>query len=214
MRLIPSLALAAFVLSQSGAASAAEPVPGAPYSLRDEARRARTWRYAWSGVNAGLMVGSFVAVPLVERESRPDWIVSGIGSGMTGLATWLWPLRVESASEELDALPPAERPKQWSRLRAESAEDERARVTWPWHVVNFGLCAGSGAIIAFGYDHYWSGLITTVGSTALGEVQLFTQPTGLTRTDAASVQLAPRVTFTPSRGASPATWTLSVASTF
>ena len=214
MRLIFSLALASCFLSSAAAASAAEPTQGSPYSLRDEARRARTWRYVWSGVNAGLMVGSFAAVPLVERESRPDWIISGIGSGVTVVATWLWPLRVESASEELDALPPAERAKQWPRLRAESAEDERARVTWPWHVINFGLCAGTGAIIAFGYDHYWSGLITTVGGTALGEVQLFTQPMGLTQPEAAALVLAPRVAFSPSHGATPATWTLSVASAF
>ncbi|HEX2870448.1 MAG TPA: hypothetical protein VHP33_04315 [Polyangiaceae bacterium] len=216
MRWILSLALASCVLAQSGAASAAEPVPGQAYSLRDEARRARTWRYVWSGVNAGLMVGSFAAVPLVEREARPDWIISGIGSGITVAATWLWPLRVESASEELDALPDAERAKQWRRLRTESAEDERARVTWPWHVINFGLCAGTGAIIAFGYDHYWSGLITTVGGTALGEVQLFTQPTGLVKAgaEAASFSLVPRLAFTPGRPAAPATWTLSVASAF
>ena len=75
-------------------------------------------------------------------------------------------------------------------------------------------CAGTGAIIAFGYDHYWSGLITTVGGTALGEVQLFTQPTGLTQPQAARLQLVPRVAFAPGRGATPATWTLSVASAF
>jgi hypothetical protein len=214
MRLILTFALASCVLWQAGAASATEPVRGGPYSLRDEARRARTWRYVWSGVNAGLMVGSFAAVPLVEREARPDWIISGIGSGVTLLCTWFVPLRVESASDELDALPEAEKATQWLRLRAESAEDEHARVTWPWHVINFGLCAGTGAIIAFGYDHYWSGLFTTVGGTALGEVQLFTQPTGLVDAEAASWHLVPRLAFTPRRAAAPATWTLSVASAF
>jgi len=214
MRLLVSLALASGVLFQAAAASAAEPAAGEPLSLREEASRARNWRYVWSGVNAGLTVGAFVAVPLVAREDRPDWIISGIGSGVTVLATWFIPLRVESAADELEALPPVERARLWRRLRRESAEDEHARVTWPWHVVNFGLCAGTGAIIAFGYDHYLSGLITTVGGTALGEAQLFTQPTGLPLNEPASWQLRPRLAFTAGRGASPATWTLSVASAF
>ncbi|HEX6277002.1 MAG TPA: hypothetical protein VFZ53_28370 [Polyangiaceae bacterium] len=214
MRLLVSLALAFCVASQSGGVRAAEPAPEPQFSLRDEARRARTWRYVWSGVNAGLTVGAFAAVPLVERESRPDWIISGIGSGVTVLATWFLPLRVESASDELDALPPDEKAKQWRRLRRESAEDEQARVTWPWHALNVAFCFGTGAIIAFGYDHYWSGLFTAVSSTALGEAQLFTQPTGLVGAESAGLRLLPRLAFTPGRGASPATWTLSVTSAF
>jgi hypothetical protein len=199
---------------EAAAADAVE--SAAPCSGRlvtEEARAARTWRYAWSGINAGFMVGSFVAVPLVHKEDRPDWIISGIGSGVTVLATWFFPLRVESAADELEALPAEQCQAQYPRLVRESWHDEQARVTWPWHVLNFGLSAGAGSIIAFGYGHYASGLVTTVAGTALGEAQILTQPTNLS---AAKMTLrpTPRLAFTPSSGGLPAAWTLSVASAF
>jgi hypothetical protein len=222
MRRLLSCLLASCALLYCACAAGA--APGCDEkALRDEAHRAKTWRYAWSGINAGLMIGSFAVVPLVERESRPDWIVSGIGSGVTVLGTWLWPLRVEAALEELDALPPERRQVELPRLLRESAEDEHARVTWPWHLLNVGLSAAAGSIVAFGYKHYWSGAITAVAGTALGEVQLFTQPTGLPRACPVGALrgchqttwlLAPRLGWTPRLGAVPAAWTLGVGGTF
>ena len=219
MRRVVSCLLASCALLY-GACAAGAPPGSDEKALRDEARRARTWRYAWTGINAGLMVGSFVVVPLVEREGRPDWIVSGVGSGVAGLATWLWPLRVEGAVEELDALPLQQRQAKLPRLLRESADDERERVTWPWHLANLGLSVAGGSIIAFGYKHYLSGAITAAGGTALGEVQLFTQPTGLPRacpTDSASRcswRWAPRFGFTPRLGRAPAAWSLGVGGSF
>ena len=114
-------------------------------------------------------------------------------SVVTALVTFAWPLRVESAEDELQALPAAERGKHLRRLLIESADDEHDRVTWPWHVANFGLSALGGGIIAFGYGHYENGLITTLAGTALGEVQLLTQPTGLPRScTTACLTLTPR----------------------
>lgn len=161
--------------------------------IHAEARRAREWRYAWTGVNATLAIGSFAAAPWVDAESRPDWIVSGAGSALTAAATFLWPLDVEAASQELRALPPAACAARLPRLMRESAADERARVTWPWHVANVGLAALTGGIIAFGYDHHLSGLLTTVGGTALAELQLWTQPTGLPSECSAACSVAPRL---------------------
>jgi hypothetical protein len=158
---------------------AAGPIVCDELLIQAEARRARVWRYSWTGVNAVLTAGSFAAVPFVDRESRPDWVVSGVGSAVTTVLTYAWPLRVESAEEELTALPAAERSKHLRRLLLESAEDEHDRVTWPWHLANFGLSALGGGIIAFGYGHYESGVITTLAGVALGEAQLLTQPTGL-----------------------------------
>ena len=163
----------------SGVCAGAEPLACDEALLRSEAHRARVWRYGWAGVNAALTVGSFVMVPLVAAEERPDWVVGGVGSAVQTLTTWFMPLRVESAEEELDALAPAARAVHVKRLLQESGEDERDRVAWPWHLANFGLAAIPGGIIAFGYGHYESGLITTLVGTALGEAQLFTQPTRL-----------------------------------
>lgn len=210
MRLLVCLAFASCSLLCAAGAWAAPPSQRDEAALRAEASRARTWRYAWAGVNGGLTVGAFVALPLDDREARPDWIVSGVGSGVTVLACWFFPLRVESAVDELDALPFAERARQLPRLYRESAEDEQSRVSWPWHVANLGLSALGGGIIAFGYDHYLSGAITAGVGAALGEVQLFTQPTGLSLGHAASFSLLPRLGFAPRVGPAPAVWTLSL----
>jgi len=171
-----------FLLLWAEPAAAEEPRACTEQMIRDEAHRARVWRYSWTGINAALMIGAFVAVPLVDKEERPDWIVSGAGSAINVATTWFLPLRVESAEEELDALPSSERPRHVRRLVLESAEDQHARVTWPWHLLNFGVSALGGGIIAFGYGHYESGLITTLAGTAIGSTQIFTQPTNLPRT--------------------------------
>jgi hypothetical protein len=167
MRSFASLTIACCWLLHVAGARAAPTEPDQEQQLRAEASRARTWRYAWSGVNAGLTLGAFVALPLDRRESRPDWIVSGAGSGLTLLTTFFLPLRVESAVAELDALPLGQRAARLPRLYRESATDERERVSWPWHVANVGLSALAGGIIAFGYDHYVSGAITAAGRSAI-----------------------------------------------
>jgi hypothetical protein len=189
-------------------AHAAEPCD-AP-KLRVEADRAWAWRRNWTLINAGVMAGSFAVVPLVEREDRPDWIVSGIGSGITALTTFVWPLRVESAADELEALPTVERARQLRRLWRESAEDEHDRVTWPWHLANFGVSAAAGAIIAFGYHHYVSGAITTLAGTALGEVQIFTQPTRLDADCQLALRLVPSIGYVPRTAAAPERFFLSL----
>jgi hypothetical protein len=198
-------------------ASAEEPRACDERMIRDEAHRARVWRYSWTGINAALMIGAFVAVPLVEKEERPDWVVSGAGSAINVATTWFWPLRVESAEEELDALPAAERGRHVRRLVLESAEDEQDRVTWPWHVANFGVSALGGGIIAFGYGHYESGLVTTLVGTALGSAQIFTQPTNLPRgcsAPAARLRLSPQFVLLRAPDESLSGGVLSLTGTF
>jgi hypothetical protein len=196
-------------LGWNAVAYAAEPCD-AP-KLRTEADSAWAWRRNWTLINVGLMAGSFAVVPLVEREDRPDWIISGAGSGITAITTWFFPLRVESAADELEALPVSERAKQLPRLWHESAEDEHDRVTWPWHVANVTLSVGAGAIIAFGYDHYVSGAVTAVAGTALGEVQIFTQPTRLDRDCQPRLGLVPAFGFLPASSTAPARYLLTLS---
>lgn len=212
MRSLVAVLLASAVVVSARNAAADEPCEAA--ALATEAKRARVWRYTWSGVNAGLMVGSFVAVPLVDRESRPDWIVSGVGSGVTLVATWFFPLRVEEAAEELEALPPSERARRARALAIESAADERDRVTWPWHVANLGLSAAAGAVIAFGFEHYLSGALTAGGAAILGEVQLFTQPTSLAESCGLACTMAPAFAFVPAFGGAPSRWSLTLGGSF
>jgi hypothetical protein len=213
MRSLASFGLFACLATFSSCVLAAPPAQGAA-ELQREARRAKTWRYGWTAINGGLTLGALAAVPLVSSEDRPDFVVSGIGSAITTLCTWIWPLRVEGAAVEAELLAPADRARQMQRLWRESALDERERVRWPWHVANIGLAAAGGAVIAFGYRHYLSGALTAVAGGALGEVQLFTQPTGLIDAEAGSLRLVPRLALTPKLGATPASFGVAVSGRF
>ncbi|HVY28370.1 MAG TPA: hypothetical protein VHB79_17565 [Polyangiaceae bacterium] len=191
-------------------AARAEPACNAA-SLRTEADRAWAWRRNWTLINVALTVGSFAAVPLVQREDRPDWIISGAGSGITALTTFVFPLRVESAADELDALPLTQRARAWPHLWRESAEDEQDRVTWPWHLANIALSAGVGSVIAFGYHHYASGAITAAIGATLGEVQIFTQPTRLTLDGPDARAWLPSFSYAPRSAGAPARFFLTLS---
>jgi hypothetical protein len=161
-------------------------------ALRAQAKRAHTHRYAWTGINGALTVGSFALIPLVRRESRPDLVVAGVGSALGTVATFVFPLRVESAPAELDSLallPAAERQQKLRELLRADAEDERARLAWPWHVLNLSVSALAGGIVAFGLHHTESGVTQAITSVVLGEAQLFSQPTGLNAPELSSAKL-------------------------
>ncbi|HEY4106455.1 MAG TPA: hypothetical protein VGM44_21290 [Polyangiaceae bacterium] len=157
-------------------------------ALREQGSRAHTHRYVWTAVNGALGVGSFAIMPAIAAESRKDFVVAGAGSLLSAVVTFAFPLRVETDSAELDqfeALPPAERSRKLHDLLRADADDERERLGFAWHVVNLGVSALAGGIIALGFHHTLSGVTQGVGSFALGEAQLFTQPTRLETLEAA-----------------------------
>jgi hypothetical protein len=172
-------------------------------ALREQAGRAHTHRYAWTAINGGLAVASFAVLPVLQRASRPDFIVSGAGSVLGAVATFVFPLRVESDEAELDAAErssPEARTRQLHALLRADADDERDRLALPWHALNLGVSALAGGIIAFGFHHTLSGVGQGVGSFVLGEAQLFTQPTGLedprfSSTRSARLELLPQISI-------------------
>lgn len=162
-------------------------------ALREQAGRAHTHRYAWTAINGGLALASFAVLPVIQRASRPDFIVSGAGSVLGAVATFVFPLRVESDEADLDAAEhssPEERTRKLRALLRADADDERDRLALPWHALNLGVSALAGGIIAFGFHHTLSGVGQGVGSFVLGEAQLFTQPTGLDESRFSSVRSA------------------------
>jgi hypothetical protein len=180
-----------------------------------DAHRARTWRYAWSGINGALAVGSFAIMPFVERDRRIELAVGGVYSTVGAVFTWFVPLEVESA---LDRRGPAVPLCQGLRLEedyaAVAAADEAGRVTWPWHALNVGAGALYTAIMGFGLDQWTNGIIDGVLTIAVGETQLLTQPTRLaSQWDAysrAKTQHALLLRPEPTRGA----FVLTFAATF
>jgi len=147
--------------------------------MRD-ARRARTWRHAWSGINGTFAVGSFALMPFVSRDQRIELAVGGAYSTIATVFTWFVPLEVEST---LDRKASPVDLCRGLRLEEEatmkSADDEKARVTWPWHALNVGAGALYTAIVGLSSDRWVNGVVDGVLTIAVGEAQLFTQPTRL-----------------------------------
>ena len=162
-----------------------------------EGQHARTWRWVWTGIYGTLTVGSFALVPLAARRDRPDLVISGVASAVSTALTVLWPLDAEDAGDAVRSLSgsPEARERRTRALAERAADDEESRVSWPWHVGNLVIAAIPAAIIELGYHHHASAALTLLFSFTLGEVQLFTQPTGLRaaiQTDGTSVALALR----------------------
>lgn len=149
--------------------------------LHDEARRARVWRYAWTGINAGLTVSSFAPLPFVERDKWPELITGGVGSLISTVLTVAWPLYVEDAAVmpvpgscvELAAM---------QKAALEYADDEASRVTWPWHLLNVAVGGVYYAIIGVGFGRTRNGVLAGVTALAIGEAQTLSQPTRWART--------------------------------
>jgi hypothetical protein len=147
--------------------------------LRD-AHRARTWRYVWSGVNGGLAVTSFALMPFVTRDQRVELAVGGAYSTVAAAFTWFVPLEVESALDRRGkAVPLCQGLHLEEQFASEAAADEAARVTWPWHALNFVAGGAYTAIVGFGTGQWVNGVVDGVLTVAVGEAQLFTQPTHL-----------------------------------
>jgi hypothetical protein len=183
------LFLAGGTLGRSSVASAqcttTDLIADAPIAkeLVSESGRAHTWRYVWTGINAGSMALSLAAIPILPKSETPSLVVGAGTSVVSGLFTWFWPLDVEEDAEtalRLGCLAPAERDAELLRLRDHSARDEASRIKWPWHVGNFVTALIPGAILWFGFDRRLDGALATVGGFAIGEIELFTQPTRLT----------------------------------
>jgi hypothetical protein len=168
-----------------------------------ESGRAHTWRYVWTGINAGSMALSLAGIPILPKSETPSLVVGAGTAVVSGLFTWFWPLDVEADAEttlHLGCLTPSERDSELLRLREHSARDEASRIQWPWHVGNFVTALIPGAILWFGFDRRLDGVLASVGGFASGEIELLTQPTRLTIGHPATA-LAGARGFISSRGA-------------
>lgn len=156
-------------------------------ALHNEAKRARTWTYAWHASLAAFTVGQAAAYPFVSDGDRID-LYYGIGSDLVGHAFLIaFPLKSMNDSEELDALIEQQRdqgasPELLSRAEfflQRSAEDERQARDWKVHLGNALFNVGLGVTLGLVHDRWLSGGIFIGSGIAIGEVMILTQPNRL-----------------------------------
>lgn len=168
--------------------------------LVHEGGHAFTWRLTWTAINGGLTLLSLGGLVMLPRRDRADLLLSVGVSAISTAFTWFWPMDVERDAElALRASGRAEpdRCRELERLLAHSAADEHDRLTWPWHIGNLITALIPAAVVWSVFHRRGEAVLSLVGGFASGEIELLTQPNGLsedstTRSAAVSVQIAER----------------------
>jgi hypothetical protein len=158
--------------------------------MDDQARRARTWSWAWSITGLGLAAEGFTHAALVDTaDERLDPLVGAATALVIPAAILVQPLEVmehgRTVETDVATLSPAEgltglcaTLARSERLLAQSAEDEAFKAGIFTHLF---VIVGNGAVALFlglGFDHWRGALINGGGGLLISEFQIFTQPTG------------------------------------
>jgi len=153
--------------------------------LRSDAHRARVWSYSWGAIYSSLTIGQFIAVPLVSRESRPDFYVGG-GASLIGLLPLVvTPLKVMSDDKRLEEpngdVPEADPCVSLARAEAfliRDAANEAEGRSLLFHGGNVVVNAGIFFLMGAGFGHWTSATISLLTGIATGEIMILTQPLG------------------------------------
>jgi hypothetical protein len=157
-------------------------------NLKRTAEAGQTWYYSWLIGYGVVAAGSAVVVAAVDtRVDRIRWGVGG-ATTLVGIASTLFS-RPASISEfrRLDSAATSKNDAcenlslVTAALERASADEKFARF-WLWHVGNVLLNTGAGLIIGLTTNDWTSAALNIGAGIAIGEVQLFTIPTGATRT--------------------------------
>jgi hypothetical protein len=154
--------------------------------LRADAHDARVWAWAWGVGFTALALGQAgLALTRDDRGERAELYI-GAGKTVLGLVPVLFvpvpavrdapALEARLAGQGAEArcalLPAAE------LMLERSADDEAFGRGWLAHAATFAVNAGGLLIVGFGYHRWVTGAVGAVVGTAVGELQIFTRPTG------------------------------------
>lgn len=152
------------------------------------------WWYGWMGAYGAASAVSFtIASKSDDDVTRITQTVSGIESviGLAGVI--LTPLPPAYAYRHLDNMPYSTQEDKDKKLSAaegylrETAQTQEFGASWVAHTLNFVVNASGGLVIWQGYDEQIEhaggdplkeGLLNFIIGFAVGEIQIFTQPTG------------------------------------
>jgi hypothetical protein len=155
-----------------------------------DARSARIWAWSWGLGYTALAVGQAgLALTRNDPGERAELFV-GAGKSALGLVPLLFApvpaLRdagiidgylagTPAGDERCTLLPEAE------LMLRRSADDEAFARSWLAHTLTVAVNAGGLLIVGVGYHRLGTGIVGALVGTAVGEVQIFTRPTGALR---------------------------------
>ncbi len=190
---IVALTLVGLVVGRTpSAASAAEPgvlADAIEAELTAEAHRERLWWNGWTVAYGALTVGESISAGLTgSRDERVDMSV-GAATSLIGVAGMLVsPMRdVARAADTLAAMPAGTADERRARddlavrLRADAARAEADGRSWLAHALNVAVAGGSSLVLWKAFDRGTSAAENFGASSAVGELQIWTQPVRLLR---------------------------------
>ena len=159
--------------------------------LTDEAARARFWARAWAIGIGGAGLASLAPVPFVAPGDRVDWYTGSVTAAIGVIPFLVSPLSVTRDAPRLHAavsalaFPPENDDAQLcallddaERKLAADARNERWQRGWWAHAGNVAFNSAVMLFLGLGYHHWTAGILNGGSGAVVGEVIIFTQPTG------------------------------------
>jgi hypothetical protein len=158
--------------------------------LHADARDARVWQWGWGLGFSALAVGQAgLALTRTDRGERAELYVGAGKSALGLIPVLLVPVpamrdaaviddRLAAASPgdgRCEVLPEAE------LLLRRSANDEAFARSWLAHAATVAVNGGGLLVVGLGYKRWGTGTLGAVVGTLVGEIEIFTRPTGALR---------------------------------
>jgi hypothetical protein len=158
-------------------------------ALARGARPARYWVWGW-GIALGVgTVANLAPVPFVRNDERVDWYTGAVTTGVGIVPLLVAPPKIIADARDLHAQLAAragvQRVEDVCALLTDAetrlvrdAENQADGRRWWVHAANVVLNAGVGLFLIVGFHHWGAGIWNAASGAAIGEVIIFTQPTG------------------------------------
>jgi hypothetical protein len=153
--------------------------------LARSAHRAKVWTWGWGIALGAGAVANLAPLLWVPKDERIDWYVGAFTNTVGIVPLVIAPLDVIGDSRELRARLAARDATDVCTLLADAetrlvrdALNQADGRRWWLHVANFALNAGVGLFLGVGFHHWRNGLFQFATGAVIGEIIIFTQPTG------------------------------------
>lgn len=199
------LAAPAFAAAEEAPAGCREDVEERLEVLRgafdDQIRGLEIWSYSWGSIyTAAAATQAIVTTQLKPDDpARTDLIVGAVSAGVGSLTFWVAPLRftlpLKNVRKDWDNPDRCALLARAEAVRTKVASEQRLGKSWIAHAGNVLVNVGISLILGLGYNHWQAALISGLVGTAIGELNLFTQPAKLDRVEEGpQLRLVPLVT--------------------
>jgi hypothetical protein len=153
--------------------------------LARSAGHARFWTGGWGFALGAGTLANLVPLTWVSADQRVDWYTGAATTAIGVVPLLIAPLDVIADSRGLRARLGARTPGDTCALLADAetllvrdAKNQADGQRWWLHVGNVVLNAGVGLFLIVGFHHWAAGIWNAASGAVIGEVIIFTQPTG------------------------------------